>query len=64
MRAQNPALYDALLRRRNIAWTNRLVAEMAGSGTELVNVGALHMLGPDGLPALLAARGFTVERVQ
>ena len=33
-------------------------------GVELVNVGALHMVGEDGLPALMAASGFTVERVQ
>lgn len=64
MQAQNPALYDAFLRRRNHAWADRLSAEMAGGGIELVNVGALHMVGPDGLPALLAARGFRVVRVQ
>jgi uncharacterized protein len=64
LQAENPALYDALLRRRNLLWADRLVAEMAGAGTQLVNVGALHMAGDDGLPALLAARGFTVERVQ
>jgi uncharacterized protein YbaP (TraB family) len=64
MRAENPALYDAFLKRRNEAWAEKLEAEMAGSGVELVNVGALHMVGVDGLPALLAARGFKVERVQ
>jgi uncharacterized protein YbaP (TraB family) len=60
----NPGLYDALLKRRNLAWADQLSAEMAGAHVELVNVGALHMVGPDGLPALLAARGFKVERVQ
>jgi len=65
MRAKNPALYEAFLRRRNRAWSDKLAAEMAAaSGVELVNVGALHMIGDDGLPALLAARGFKVERVQ
>ena len=62
---ENPSLYDALLKRRNLAWADKLTAEMGqASGVELVNVGALHMVGPDGLPALLAARGFKVERVQ
>jgi uncharacterized protein len=62
---ENPGLYDALLKRRNLAWADKLTAEMGqAKGVELVNVGALHMVGPDGLPALLAARGFKVERVQ
>ena len=61
----NPALYDVLLKRRNLTWADKLTAELAATeGVELVNVGALHMVGPDGLPALLAARGFKVERVQ
>jgi uncharacterized protein YbaP (TraB family) len=65
MRAENPALYEALVRRRNLAWADKLTAEMAARpGVELVAVGALHMLGPDGLPALLAQRGYKVERVQ
>ncbi len=64
MRSDNPALYDVFLRRRNEAWADRLAVGMAGSGVELVNVGAFHLVGPDGLPALLAARGFRVERVQ
>ena len=64
MKAENPGLYEALLKRRNEAWAARLVTVMAGSSVDLVNVGALHMVGDDGLPALLAARGFTVERIQ
>jgi len=65
MKAENAALYDAFLKRRNLAWAEALGAEMADtSGVELVNVGALHLLGEDGLPALLKGRGFKVERVQ
>lgn len=64
MQAENPAMYEAFLRRRNQAWADRLTDEMAGAGIELVNVGALHLVGADGLPALLAARGFRVVRIQ
>ena len=64
MKRDRPALYEVLLKRRNEAWTQALVAEMAKPGVELVAVGALHMAGDDGLPALMAARGFQVRRVQ
>jgi uncharacterized protein YbaP (TraB family) len=65
MKVENPGLYDALLKRRNLAWADVLTRELAqGSGVELVNVGALHLVGDDGLPALLQARGFKVERLQ
>jgi uncharacterized protein YbaP (TraB family) len=65
MKAENPALYDALLKRRNLTWADELTHEMdQGAGVELVNVGALHMVGDDGLPALMRARGFDVQRVQ
>lgn len=64
MKRDRPALYDALLKRRNAAWAQALAAEMARPGVELVAVGALHMAGEDGLPALMAARGFQVRRVQ
>ena len=64
MKSRYPDLYEVLIRRRNQAWSEALAKELAGQGTELVNVGALHMVGDDGLPALLKAKGFTVERVQ
>jgi len=64
MKRDRPALYEALLKRRNAAWAQALAAEMARPGVQLVAVGALHMAGEDGLPALMAARGFQVRRVQ
>jgi uncharacterized protein YbaP (TraB family) len=65
MKAENPDLYAALLKRRNLAWADTLTQEMdRAQGVELVNVGALHMVGDDGLPALMKARGFEVVRVQ
>lgn len=64
MQADMPQFYDALLKRRNHAWAEALSDQMAGEGVQLVNVGALHLLGDDGLPALLKARGYHVERIQ
>ncbi|HEX5776045.1 MAG TPA: TraB/GumN family protein, partial [Caulobacteraceae bacterium] len=64
MRRNNPGLYEALLQRRNESWARTLTVEMRGNGVQLVNVGALHMAGKHGLPALMRARGFSVERVQ
>jgi len=65
MKTNNPALYQALLKGRNERWAEQLARELAlGPKVELVNVGALHMVGDDGLPALLKARGYTVERLQ
>ena len=60
---EHPAAYDIFLRARNTAWTETLDAELKGAGSDFVAVGALHLVGPDGLPTLLAARGYKVERV-
>lgn len=65
MQDQSPAFYEAFLLRRNLAWADVLEKEMAqAGGSHLVNVGALHMVGQHGLPALLEARGFKVQRIQ
>lgn len=63
MRTRYADLYDVLIKRRNEAWVDRIVAELQGSGTDFIAVGAGHLVGPDGVPALLTARGVTVERV-
>lgn len=49
---RNPALADA-------------IAKLHGGGESVfAAVGSLHMIGPGGLPALLARRGFSVEAVR
>lgn len=58
----NP-FYARLLTNRNKAWAALLAKRLQQPGTSFVSVGALHMLGPNGVPALLAAMGFSVTRV-
>lgn len=59
----DPALYNALMRDRNISWLPEIEA-MVGSGrVHFVTVGALHLVGDDGLVTLLEKRGYRVERL-
>lgn len=60
-KADGPELYDAVFTQRNAAWTDTLVEELEGSGTDFVAVGAGHLLGPDSVPVMLAKRGYTVR---
>ena len=57
-----PELYRSLLVERNRKWTERISALLDDSRDFLVVVGSLHLVGPDGLPRMLQARGFTVTR--
>lgn len=60
----DPAIYEALLAKRNRIWVKAIAAELEANRRPLVAVGGAHLLGPDGLPALLAAGGYTVRRIQ
>lgn len=59
-----PALYQAINVQRNQAWLAQLPQWLGpGHGTTLVVVGALHLVGSDGLVEQLQAKGYRVQRL-
>lgn len=65
MRAEYPQLYQRINVERNDAWVPKLAARLEAPGDDdtLVVVGALHLLGDDGVVEKLRARGYRVERI-
>ncbi|MFA5120058.1 TraB/GumN family protein [Zavarzinia sp.] len=60
---KNSPLYDALLRRRNHAWAERIQGLLAeGHGTSFIAVGTAHLVGPDSVQSMLAPLGLQAER--
>lgn len=49
---------------RNPAMADRIASLHADGRRLFAAVGALHMTGPNALPALMAARGFSVDRIR
>lgn len=65
MARKTPESYRLLDVARNQAWLPQVEKRLAGSRKDntLVVVGALHLLGSDGLVEQLRAKGYTVERI-
>jgi uncharacterized protein YbaP (TraB family) len=59
---EDPEIYQRLLVERNRNWLPKLVALFARPGHAFVVVGAAHLVGPDGLLAMLKAKGIRVEQ--
>jgi uncharacterized protein YbaP (TraB family) len=57
-----PELAELLIYRRNARWADEVAAMLDGDEDVLLVVGAMHLVGDRGLPALLDERGFRVER--
>ncbi len=64
-RDEYPGLYKTINVDRNAAWVPMLRKRLDAPGTDdtLVVVGALHLLGKDGVVERMKAQGYTVERV-
>ncbi len=60
----DPQLREALFTARNRSWSARVLAAMDRGSKPFVAVGAAHLAGPQGVPALLRASGCAVERAQ
>ena len=54
---------EKLLGERNVRMADKLAALLERENSTVAAIGTLHLLGRQGLPALLRAKGFKVERV-
>jgi uncharacterized protein len=59
----DPVMYQRLLVERNKNWMPKIEALFARKGHAMVVVGAAHLVGADGLVAMLKAKGYAVEQL-
>lgn len=59
----DPALREALLVARNRRWDAAIAALLEQPARPFVAVGAAHLVGPEGLAAMLEARGYRLTRL-
>ncbi|MFZ4690240.1 MAG: TraB/GumN family protein [Polymorphobacter sp.] len=60
----SPLLMKVLITDRNARWADWIAGVMKRPGKVFVAVGSAHLGGPEGLLALLKARGLVVEKVE
>ena len=57
-----PELYQRMLVQRNLNWIPHVEACIKQNSSCFIVVGAAHLVGPDGLPTLLAKKGYKVTQ--
>ena len=62
MRDEAPELYQRLLVERNHNWIPHVETCLKEKAACFIVVGAAHLIGPDGLPTLLAKKGYKVTQ--
>ena len=61
MAAEAPGIYRRLVVERDQRWVETILKRLDGSGEAVMVVGVGHLVGPDGVPAMLRARGISVQ---
>lgn len=61
--AQYPELYKSIVVDRNEHWVSEIVDLLDDADDYLIVVGALHLIGKDGVPALLSKRGIRIGQM-
>jgi uncharacterized protein YbaP (TraB family) len=62
--SEQEALMDALVTDRNRRWAETIAGWLDDDRDYLVVVGALHLVGDEGVPALLEAAGFGIQQLR
>jgi len=63
MQQETPHVYEELLLKRNQHWMKSLPSLFDQAGIEFVLVGAMHLVGEQGLITLLQQQGFTLKQL-
>ncbi len=61
--AEHRELHDALVTRRNIRWVEQIGELLDDADDYLVIVGAMHLVGAEGVPNLLAEKGVQIRQL-